>query len=197
MGGFGQHLLFTLRNTIFNKLQELPVAFFAQNKAGDLISRINNDTDKVNQFFSQSLMQFVSSIFIIVGAGIALVCFNWRLGLAVLAPAALMWLFNKLVSPWVKKKNAISAKATGGHERRDPGVAEQFQGRTGLQPPGLFPASVSRQSTTDNYSTAISATVSPTMSSCLCMASCPAWVSWSCCLYGIYLIRSGILRRAS
>jgi ATP-binding cassette subfamily B protein len=113
MGGFGQHLLFTLRNAIFNKLQELPVAFFSQNKAGDLISRINNDTDKVNQFFSQSLMQFVSSIFIIVGAGIALVCLNWRLGLATLAPGALMWLFTKLLSPWVKKKNAVSAKATG------------------------------------------------------------------------------------
>jgi ATP-binding cassette, subfamily B, bacterial len=114
MGGFGQHLLFTLRNAIFNKLQELPVAFFSQNKAGDLISRINNDTDKVNQFFSQSLMQFVSSIFIIVGAGIALICLNWRLGLATLAPGALMWLFTKLLSPWVKKKNALSAKATGG-----------------------------------------------------------------------------------
>jgi ATP-binding cassette subfamily B protein len=113
MGGFGQHLLFTLRNAIFNKLQELPVAFFSQNKAGDLISRINNDTDKVNQFFSQSLMQFVSSIFIIVGAGIALVCLNWRLGLATLAPGALMWLFTKLLTPWVKKKNAVSAKATG------------------------------------------------------------------------------------
>jgi ATP-binding cassette, subfamily B, bacterial len=113
MGGFGQHLLYTLRNTIFNKLQELPVAFFAQNKAGDLISRINNDTDKVNQFFSQSLMQFVSSIFIIAGAGIALVYFNWRLGLTVLAPATLMWLFNKTMSSWVKKKNAASAKATG------------------------------------------------------------------------------------
>src|ERR1700684_256019 len=113
MGGFGQHLLFKLRNTIFNKLQELPVAFFAQNKAGDLISRINNDTDKVNQFFSQSLMQFVSSIFIIVGAGIALVYFNWRLGLTVLAPAAFMWLFNKTMSSWVKRKNAASAKATG------------------------------------------------------------------------------------
>jgi ATP-binding cassette subfamily B protein len=113
MGGFGQHLLYTLRNAIFNKLQELPVAFFAQNKAGDLISRINNDTDKVNQFFSQSLMQFVSSIFIIAGAGIALVYFNWRLGLMTLAPAALMWVFNKSMSSWVKKKNAVAAKATG------------------------------------------------------------------------------------
>jgi len=113
MGGFGQHLLYTLRNAIFNKLQELPVAFFARNKAGDLISRINNDTDKINQFFSQSLMQFVSSIFIISGAGVALVWLNWRLGLATLAPAALMWIYTKLISPWVKKKNAVSLKATG------------------------------------------------------------------------------------
>ncbi len=87
MGGFGQHLLFTLRNAIFNKLQELPVAFFAQNKAGDLISRVNNDTDKLNQFFSQSLMQFVSSIFIIAGSGIFLIVLNWRLGLATLTPS--------------------------------------------------------------------------------------------------------------
>jgi ATP-binding cassette subfamily B protein len=51
MGGVGRRVLFGLRNTIFAKLQELPVAFFNQNRAGDLISRINNDTDKLNQFF--------------------------------------------------------------------------------------------------------------------------------------------------
>ncbi len=113
MGGFGQRLLFSLRNAIFNKLQELPVAFFAQNKAGDLISRVNNDTDKINQFFSQSLMQFISSLFIIAGAGVFLVMLNWRLGLATLSPSLLMWIFAKFVSPWVKKKNAVNLKSTG------------------------------------------------------------------------------------
>ena len=113
MGGFGQNLLFALRNAIFNKLQELPVAFFSQNKAGDLISRVNNDTDKINQFFSQSLMQFVSSLFLITGAGIFLLSLNFRLGLATLAPALLLWLFTKFVSPWVKRKNALSMKSTG------------------------------------------------------------------------------------
>jgi len=87
MGGFGQNLLYALRNAIFNKLQELPVAFFSQNKAGDLISRVNNDTDKISQFFSQSLMQFVSSLFMITGAGIFLLALNFRLGLATLTPA--------------------------------------------------------------------------------------------------------------
>lgn len=113
MGTFGQHLLFTLRNALFNKLQELPAAFFNQNKAGDLISRVNNDTDKINQFFSQSLMQFVSSFFIIIGAGVFLLAVNFRLGLATLAPAILIWIFTKLVTPWVKRKNAANLKSVG------------------------------------------------------------------------------------
>lgn len=62
MGSIGQRMLYSLRNAVFNKIQRFPVAFFNQNKAGDLISRINNDTDRVNQFFSQSLLQFVDKV---------------------------------------------------------------------------------------------------------------------------------------
>ena len=80
MGGVGQRILFSLRSAIFDKLQELPVAFFNQNKTGDLISRINNDTDKLNKFFSQALMQFVNNGFMIIGAGIFLLSLNIRLG---------------------------------------------------------------------------------------------------------------------
>jgi ATP-binding cassette subfamily B protein len=113
MGGIGQRMLYSLRNAVFNKLQELPVDFFNQNKAGDLISRINNDTDKVNQFFSQSLMQFIGSIFTMTGAGIILLCINLPLGLAALSPALIVWIFTKFTSPWVKRKNAESMKSTG------------------------------------------------------------------------------------
>lgn len=113
MGGIGQRMLYSLRNAVFNKLQELPVDFFNQNKAGDLISRINNDTDKVNQFFSQSLMQFIGSLFTMTGAGIILLSINLPLGLAALTPALLILIFTKAVSPWVKKRNAESMKSTG------------------------------------------------------------------------------------
>ena len=87
MGGVGRRVLFNLRNAIFNKLQSLPVAFFNQNKAGDLISRINNDTDQLNQFFAQALMQFVGSLFLIIGAGILLLTLNIKLGGVSLLPA--------------------------------------------------------------------------------------------------------------
>src|SRR5258708_9824721 len=65
MGRVGRFALFNLRNTLFTKLQELPLEFFNENKAGDLISRINNDTDKLNQFFSQALVQLAANLFLI------------------------------------------------------------------------------------------------------------------------------------
>ncbi len=114
MGGVGQRMLFKLRNTIFNKLQELPVEFFNQNKAGDLISRVNNDTDKINQFFSQSLMQFIGTIATMTGAGIFLLAINVELGAATLLPGLLIFIITKFCSPWIKKRNARSMQRTGG-----------------------------------------------------------------------------------
>ena len=59
---------------LFTKLQELPLDFFNQNKAGDLISRINNDTDKLNQFFAQALVQLVGNLFLMTGAAVFFWC---------------------------------------------------------------------------------------------------------------------------
>src|SRR5579872_1634256 len=114
MGGVGQRMLYTLRNAIFSKIQLLPVAFFNQNKTGDLISRVNNDTDKINTFFSQSLMQFIGNLSTMVGAGVFLLCINFKLGLATVAPAAIAWIITKALSPWVKRKNAANLKSVGG-----------------------------------------------------------------------------------
>ena len=114
MGSIGQRMLYSLRNAVFNKIQSLPIAFFNQNKAGDLISRINNDTDKVNQFFSQSLLQFIDSIFMMLGAAIFLLAIHVELGTAALIPAVFILIFVKIISPLVKKKNAASLKSTGG-----------------------------------------------------------------------------------
>lgn len=114
MGGVGQRMVFRLRDQLFTKLQSLPIAFFNQNKAGDLISRINNDTDKINQFFSQSLVQFFGNIFIMVGAALFLVSLNMHLGLATLAPAVVLFFITVVLSAWVKQQNLASAQSLGG-----------------------------------------------------------------------------------
>ncbi len=113
MGHIGQRVLFRLRNLVFTKLQTLPIAYFNRNKTGDLISRINNDTDKLNQFFSETLVRFMMSIIMIVGSGIFLIILNWRLGLISLAPAFILLIFTKSTSGWIKKRNAESLKAIG------------------------------------------------------------------------------------
>src|SRR6516225_9469154 len=101
MGTVGRTVLFKLRNTLFTKLQELPLLFFNQNKAGDLISRINNDTDKLNQFFSQALVQLTGNLFMMAGAAIFLLSLNVRLGIAALMPATAVLVVTQLLSGWV------------------------------------------------------------------------------------------------
>src|SRR6266705_579192 len=114
MGTVGRTVLFKLRNTLFTKLQQLPLAFFNQNKAGDLISRINNDTDKLNQFFSQALVQLMGNLFLMAGAAVFLLALNIRLGVAALAPALGALIFTQLISGWVKNKNLKSLQSLGG-----------------------------------------------------------------------------------
>ena len=114
MGGVGRRVLFTVRNVLFAKLQELPLAFFTENKAGDLISRLNSDTDKLNQFVAQALMQFVSSLFLMTGVAIFVLSLNFRLGIAALLPAIGVFAVTKATGAWVKRRNMRSMQTLGG-----------------------------------------------------------------------------------
>jgi ATP-binding cassette subfamily B protein len=114
MGSVGRRVLFNLRNALFTKLQALPLDFFNQNKSGDLISRINNDTDKLNQFFSQALVQLAANLFLMAGAAIFILTLNVRLGLAALAPAAVALAVTRATGAWVKRRNLASLQALGG-----------------------------------------------------------------------------------
>ncbi len=113
MGMVGRRVLFNLRNAIFTKLQQLPLDFFNQNKAGDLISRINNDTDKLNVFFAQMLVQLAANLFLMAGAALFLVSLNVRLGLAALVPAAVVFLITRATGPMVKARNAAGLQSLG------------------------------------------------------------------------------------
>ena len=114
MGTVGRNLLFNLRNALFTKLQQLPVDFFNQNKAGDLISRINSDTDKLNQFFAQALVQFGSNLIMMTGAAIFLLTLNPRLGAAALLPALAVFVLTRATGGFVRRRNTASLQATGG-----------------------------------------------------------------------------------
>lgn len=191
MGGIAQRLLFNLRNKIFNKLQSLPVAFFNQNKAGDLISRINSDTDKLNQFFSQSLMQFIGNFIMIIGAGSLLLSLNLRLGAATLAPAILLLAFSQLISAWIRKMNAKSLQATGGMSAEIQESLDNFKVIVAFDRRDYF-----RRKFDDanqiNYKSAVSAGIANTLFIPLygLVANAAQLIALT---YGLYLIASGNL----
>src|SRR4029077_209027 len=108
MGGVGRRVLFQVRNTLFMKLQGLPLSFFNQNKAGDLISRVNNDTDKLNQFVAQALMQFLGTLFLMTGAAVFALSLNIRLGIAPVLLVLVVLAVTKVSSAWVKARNLKS-----------------------------------------------------------------------------------------
>ena len=112
-GGIGQRSLFLLRNTIFTTLQSLPLGFFQQNKAGDVISRINNDTEQLNDFFSRILVQLAGNLFIMVGAVGFILYLNVRLAIAALIPIVVLFIVTSIITPRIKAKNRKSLESVG------------------------------------------------------------------------------------
>ena len=82
MGVIGQRLLARMRSEIFATVQRLSLRFFDRHPAGDLMSRLVNDTDVLNQLFSQGVIQVLGSIFGLIGILIAMLVLDWRLALA-------------------------------------------------------------------------------------------------------------------
>lgn len=63
VGRTGQRVLARLREQIFERIQTLSMRFYDRNEAGDLMSRLVNDTDVLGSFLTQGLMQSVGALF--------------------------------------------------------------------------------------------------------------------------------------
>ena len=58
-GAIGELLLQDLRRAVFTHIQKVPLAFFAQTNTGDLLSRVVNDTDKIQVVLGQHLPDLI------------------------------------------------------------------------------------------------------------------------------------------
>ncbi len=105
MGSVAQNTLYNLRTTLFNKIQELPLAFFNQNQSGDLTSRINNDADKLNQLLSESILRFLGNFSSVLGVAIFILFLNLQLALVTLAFLIPIIILTQIISPFVENYN--------------------------------------------------------------------------------------------
>jgi len=98
MGKIGQQILAGLRQQIFDKVESLSLQYLENRLTGDLMSRLVNDIDALNNFFSQGLSQMVGSFFALIGIVIGMLALNWQLGLAVLVMVPALWLTTNFFS---------------------------------------------------------------------------------------------------
>lgn len=94
----GQKVLKDLREEVFKKIQSLHLQFLEGSQAGDLMSRLMNDIDALNNFFSQSLAQMVGSVFALIGIMIAMLSLNWKLALVALTAIPIVLYLTKIFS---------------------------------------------------------------------------------------------------
>ncbi len=113
MGRISQTVLFRLRNDLFQHIQALPIAFFNQNKAGDLISRINFDTDKVNQFLSGFFIRFTSIFVSLIGITVFIIVLNVRMALVLMLSTVILVVGSRALSGWVQRTSKRTLEADG------------------------------------------------------------------------------------
>lgn len=92
----GQKIVLDLRNRLFAHLQEMPLPFYEQHKAGDLISHMTADLTILENSIIKDLANLIQQV--IIGGGTLLIIFviHWRLSLVTLIVFPMMtWVFTK------------------------------------------------------------------------------------------------------
>jgi ATP-binding cassette, subfamily B, multidrug efflux pump len=82
MGWAAQNTLTRLRGKIMRKVQRLPVAYFDKRDAGDLMSRLVNDVEVINNLLSMGLVQALAGMLTLAGILVAMFALHWPMALA-------------------------------------------------------------------------------------------------------------------
>jgi len=75
----GEGLIYDLRVALFDKVQQMPIAFFTRTQTGALISRLNNDVIGAQSAVTSTLGTAVSNAVILLTTVIAMIALEWRL----------------------------------------------------------------------------------------------------------------------
>jgi ATP-binding cassette, subfamily B, multidrug efflux pump len=113
VGWIMQRLLAQLRQDIFTKIQSLPLSFFDRSEAGDLMSRLLNDVNTVNQAFGQTIAQMLGNIFSLIGIIIAMLSINLQLGLLSNLVVPLMIFTTSLFARWARARFRTTRQTIG------------------------------------------------------------------------------------
>jgi len=113
VGSIAQRLLASMRKRIFDRVQHLPLSFFDRRPVGDLMSRVTNDVETLNQLFSQGLTQLIGSIFSLFGILVAMLLLQWNLALACFMIIPVMFLTTAFFARRARKAFRLTRETVG------------------------------------------------------------------------------------
>ena len=79
-----QRAVFRLRGDVQAKLSRLPLSYFDRQPRGEILSRVTNDIDNLQQSMQQTLSQLLTSLLTIVGVLTLMFVVSWQLALIAL-----------------------------------------------------------------------------------------------------------------
>jgi ATP-binding cassette subfamily B protein len=82
MAGVSVDISYRLREEISAKINRLPLSYFDKTTQGEVLSRVTNDVDTVNQTLSQSLTQIITSLITVVGVLVMMLSISLLMTLA-------------------------------------------------------------------------------------------------------------------
>ncbi|CAN5736410.1 ABC transporter ATP-binding protein [soil metagenome] len=145
MAGISQRALKQLRGDLFGHLQSLSLSFFDRNPAGQLMSRLTNDIDAINQAVSQNVTTLLASVLSLIGILIAMFTLDTWLALSALLVVPIMFWFTQFVARYTRRGfrdlqrdlgelNAVMEEAISGQKvvkafRRNDAVVASFRQR--------------------------------------------------------------------
>lgn len=103
MARISQDALRRLRRDLFEHLQTLSIHFFDSHTAGELMSRLTNDIDAINQAVSQNVVSLVASVLSLIGILLAMFILNPWLALAAILVVPIMFWFTQFVARFTRK----------------------------------------------------------------------------------------------
>jgi ATP-binding cassette subfamily B protein/ATP-binding cassette subfamily C protein/ATP-binding cassette subfamily B multidrug efflux pump len=111
LAGLSMRSVRRLRESVYNHVLRLPLAFFDRASTGQLVSRITNDTEAVQQLYAKVLFELLLGATVLFGVIVAMLWLDWRLMLLVLllipATVGIVWGYQRLSAQAVTRSRTL------------------------------------------------------------------------------------------
>ncbi|MDX1378550.1 MAG: ABC transporter ATP-binding protein, partial [Anaerolineales bacterium] len=84
MADVSTNIAYRFRQDISEKMNRMPLKYFDGTTHGEVLSRITNDVDTVNQTLSQSMTQIITSLVTVIGVLVMMFSISWAMTLVAL-----------------------------------------------------------------------------------------------------------------